>query len=95
MVSDEEKMELSPHGRRCSNYSSAGVIIIALLKYTRTLIFLVYVSSALLITPALLRYTGNLIHWTRGHTWTTSTHFSLKMVRIIEKMEGVHMDDAA
>ena len=65
-------MEGGPDGRRCSNYSSAGVIIIALLKYT-----------------------GKLIHWTRGYTWTTSTHFSIQMVRIEEKMEGVHMDDAA
>jgi hypothetical protein len=55
-----------PHGRRCSIYNSAGVIIIALLTYTRTLVFLVYVSSALLLTPALLKHTGNLIHWTMG-----------------------------
>ena len=59
-------MEVGPHGRRCSNYNSAGVIIIALLRYTRTLIFLVYVSSAVLVTPALLKYTGSLIHWTMG-----------------------------
>ncbi len=68
-------MEGGPHGRRCSNYNSAGLVILALLRYTGTLIFLVYVSSALLITPALLKYTGNLIHWTRGYTWTTSTDF--------------------
>ena len=59
-------MEGAPHGRRCSSYNSAGVIIIALLKYTGTLILRVYVSSALLVTPALLRYTGNLIHWAGG-----------------------------
>ena len=63
----KRKMEVGPHGRRCSNYNSARVVIIALLKYTRT-----------------------LIHWTRGYTWTTSTHFSLKMVRIEKKMEGTH-----
>ena len=57
---------MGPHGLRCGNYNSAGVTIIALLTYTRTLIFPVYVSSALLLTPALLKYTGNLIHWTGG-----------------------------
>ena len=88
MVRIEEKMAGGPHGRRCSSYNSAGVIIIALLKFTGTRIFRVYVSSALLTTPALLKYTGNLIHWARGYTWAISTHVSLKVVKVEEKMEG-------